>query len=810
MASSLPSSSLPLFRTLSQHLSSSSPSASSILSTSLSLLTLSSTLSLDPLLLRLASIAAFHENQIEKALELLEKKERKNIIEQDPHLKWCYAYALYRNKKHQQALEILSSLSSSSSSSSSSSISPSALAHLSAQASYKAGLFLSSSSSYLSSFPLSSILADGELLTNLLAAQISASQIKEALKLLNETLKLPSPAATLTSIPIPSSSSSLPLTYELAYNISCVFLESGDLMLSYRWIQKSLSLCQQMLKDEGAKEDEIENESATLKVQQAYILQSFAPPFQSIDKSLALYNSVLSLKPPPSDTAALAVASNNLITLRSSHEKIFDSLKKSHRSVVQSSSTMEGTGEEKLNSRQRQQFGLNRALLLIRGKQWKKAKEVLEVMKKEFSKEIRPILVEAEMIRMEGKGKKEKEKEAEMKIVEFIERMKKEQNENKKKEEDDEKDSSVLEAQLSLIQLSLFRADYLSAFHLLSSLHLTSVQLRYRPGLLATLLSLKEKIIQEKNNNNNQEKEEEKEEREEEEIKKAEKENVELLKKGIEYWREREKEKARGGGVNVEKLKMEREEAAKNLSLLLEQSAEYCSQHHRYAEATEFLRQLVNVDSISKNNSTHGSASDNRTILGLCKLIQATAHLSASEAAEQSKSLPPLNLSGIDVMALESTPAPELARKKRATTTVAVGSSEKEKEKVKTKTKKKKKRSKRLPKNFDPTNPGPLPDPERWLPKWERSTFKKNKKGGKGGGNAATERSELRGAQGSSNAEAAKNFDLVKRKEEEAARAAAEAASGIVSGKEQKSGNVISAVAKKAANKKKGKKKIGF
>merc|ERR1711998_384296 len=31
----------------------------------------------------------------------------------------------------------------------------------------------------------------------------------------------------------------------------------------------------------------------------------------------------------------------------------------------------------------------------------------------------------------------------------------------------------------------------------------------------------------------------------------------------------------------------------------------------------------------------------------------------------------------------------------------------------------------RYPKDFDPKNPGPLPDPERWLPKYQRSRFKK-------------------------------------------------------------------------------------
>merc|ERR1712146_26296 len=41
------------------------------------------------------------------------------------------------------------------------------------------------------------------------------------------------------------------------------------------------------------------------------------------------------------------------------------------------------------------------------------------------------------------------------------------------------------------------------------------------------------------------------------------------------------------------------------------------------------------------------------------------------------------------------------------------------------KKKRKRQRKIRYPKNFDPENPGPPPDPERWLPKRERSEFKK-------------------------------------------------------------------------------------
>ena len=41
---------------------------------------------------------------------------------------------------------------------------------------------------------------------------------------------------------------------------------------------------------------------------------------------------------------------------------------------------------------------------------------------------------------------------------------------------------------------------------------------------------------------------------------------------------------------------------------------------------------------------------------------------------------------------------------------------------------KKKKKNIRYPKGFDPDNPGPPPDPERWLPKQLRSKYKKSTK----------------------------------------------------------------------------------
>ena len=37
----------------------------------------------------------------------------------------------------------------------------------------------------------------------------------------------------------------------------------------------------------------------------------------------------------------------------------------------------------------------------------------------------------------------------------------------------------------------------------------------------------------------------------------------------------------------------------------------------------------------------------------------------------------------------------------------------------------KRKRKTKLPASYDPENPGPVPDPERWLPKWQQSRYKK-------------------------------------------------------------------------------------
>ncbi|KAG6713749.1 hypothetical protein I3842_05G169200 [Carya illinoinensis] len=114
------------------------------------------------------------------------------------------------------------------------------------------------------------------------------------------------------------------------------------------------------------------------------------------------------------------------------------------------------------------------------------------------------------------------------------------------------------------------------------------------------------------------------------------------------------------------------------------------------------------------------------------------AHVDVNKAEAYEKQLTPLpGLKGIDVDSLEKT-----SGAKHVEGASHVGVSEALDEgKSKAKAKKKRKRKPRYPKGFDPANPGPPPDPERWLPKRERSSYRPKRKDKRA--------AQVRGSQGS-------------------------------------------------------------
>ena len=146
------------------------------------------------------------------------------------------------------------------------------------------------------------------------------------------------------------------------------------------------------------------------------------------------------------------------------------------------------------------------------------------------------------------------------------------------------------------------------------------------------------------------------------------------------------------------------------LSVIMQEAASFKLRHGKEEDAAHLYEELVKC---------HGS------IEALVGLITTVARVNVDKAEAYEKQLKPLpGLKGVDVDGLERT-----SGAKHVEGAPHGGLSEAQEEgKNKEKSKKKRKRKARYPKGFDPANPGPPPDPERWLPKRERSSYRPKRK----------------------------------------------------------------------------------
>lgn len=146
------------------------------------------------------------------------------------------------------------------------------------------------------------------------------------------------------------------------------------------------------------------------------------------------------------------------------------------------------------------------------------------------------------------------------------------------------------------------------------------------------------------------------------------------------------------------------------LGVIMQEAASFKLRHGREEDASRLYEELV---------KTHGS------IEALVGLVTTSARVDVDKAEAYEKKLKPLpGLRGVDVDSLEKTSG---AKHVEGASHVGVTGLQEE-NKNKEKTKKKRKRKPRYPKGFDPANPGPPPDPERWLPKRERSSYRPRRK----------------------------------------------------------------------------------
>ncbi|KAL0435428.1 UNVERIFIED_CONTAM: Signal recognition particle subunit SRP72 [Sesamum radiatum] len=168
------------------------------------------------------------------------------------------------------------------------------------------------------------------------------------------------------------------------------------------------------------------------------------------------------------------------------------------------------------------------------------------------------------------------------------------------------------------------------------------------------------------------------------------------------------------------------------LDIIMQEAASFKLRHGKKDEAARLYEELV---------KSHGS------IEALVGLIQTAAHTDIQKAESYEKQLKPFpGLKGIDVESLEKT-----SGAKNTESAPAAGIPEAYEPKNKEKTKKKRKRKPKYPKGFDPANPGPPPDPERWLPKRERSSYRPKRKDKRA--------AQIRGSQGAVVKEAASNVN---------------------------------------------------
>ncbi|KAJ0242907.1 Signal recognition particle subunit SRP72 [Hirschfeldia incana] len=148
------------------------------------------------------------------------------------------------------------------------------------------------------------------------------------------------------------------------------------------------------------------------------------------------------------------------------------------------------------------------------------------------------------------------------------------------------------------------------------------------------------------------------------------------------------------------------ENSRKQLSILMTEAASFKLRHGQEEEASRLYEEIVKKD---------------KSIDALVGLVTTLARVDVEKAETYEKQLKPLpGLKAVDVDNLEKTSG---ANPMEGTTAM-----QEELKRKDNKAKTARKRKPRYPKGFDPANPGPRPDPERWLPRRERSSYRPKRK----------------------------------------------------------------------------------
>ncbi|OAY85679.1 Signal recognition particle subunit SRP72 [Ananas comosus] len=567
-------------------------------------------------------VALIKSDAIDKALAAIADAGRLPI-----DLRFYKAYCLYRQNKLQEALDSLDGQER-----------DSVVLQLESQILYRLGRMVACTESYekLQRLKIDSV----DLKTNIIAAMIAAGRASEVER-------------TMDALKVKSSSS-----FELAYNTACSLIEKKKYAEAEQQLLSARRIGQEMLMEEDYADEEIETELAPINVQLAYVRQLLGHTQESVEAYVGIINRNIA------DASSLAVATNNLIALKSTKD-VSDSLRKLDRLIEKSAGSKQfqlAHGLDfKLSLRQKEALYSNRVLLLLQANRIDQAEELVSALPEMFPDSVAPALLQAAVFVREKKIPK-----AEEILTQFAEKH-------------PEKSKPAL---LALAQIAAAANHFQISADSLSKVP----DIQHTPATVATLVTLKERSG---------------------DIDGA----LAVLDSAIQWWKNAMAEDSK-------------------LDLIMQETASFKLNHGREQEAAQLYEELV------KNH---------QSVEALVGLISTAARTNIEKAEHYEKQLRPLaGLKGINAESLEKTggakyteggAGPHLAKAEVT-------------EEVKKMKAKKRKRKPKYPKGFDPANPGPPPDPERWLPKRERSSYRPKRK---------DKRAQLRGSQG---AVAGKKHDI--------------------------------------------------
>uniref|UniRef100_A0A0G4HTR3 Signal recognition particle subunit SRP72 n=1 Tax=Chromera velia CCMP2878 TaxID=1169474 RepID=A0A0G4HTR3_9ALVE len=661
--------------------------------------------------------ALVQQSQDQQALDLIEsvKRSKGKFEEETGALSFTFekAYALYRLNKFSEAMALVNS--------------PElkteldrdpdrerAAKHLKAQLHYRLGEYEKAADVYRGLREEQSEEEEEEasaLSVQLLAALVSGSNSDSARSLVESALE-----------------DGAECGYEILFNSACVHIDLGELETAKELLDRAEDQLRSELEDEmlpssgagernghgeeegnGISEADTHPEMLAVTAQKAYVLQKLG---QSAEAHALLQKVLQGGKAAESDVTVMAIASNNRVAAKPEGTSLFDSLKRIEIATRDSL-------EYRMTERQQAAIALNKCIVQLQAGKVEECRQALKAAKQRFPDHPRVCLVEAALLMKERKQAK-----AEELLRSFVEasgKGKGKQAAGGQRERDE-----------VAMSLAFHKAKH-GAFTEAAAI-LEGIQGRYlgNPNFLAAYVA----VLQKAKDTDGA---------------------VKVLNEAIAFCK-------KSGGQ-----KRSTQQEKQNLKDILLSSAELCLKLKRWDDAGAYFKQILDeVDSADPS--------------ALCGMVAASALSGKKDEARsfQRKLKLPDDVKRLDATELESRPLPKIQKTKRMQAAKAenaeriakslqgrpvgqTGSAEgvpllqrdkKEEDggegspsaaaassssasalasagvaaeggEGATALKKKRKKKIRYPKNFDPNNPGPPPDPERWLPKRERAEYKK-------------------------------------------------------------------------------------